>query len=80
MAVESVGGGSLAIGLVLSQGYRPASSRESVGPRVARLVARMPGRAWLTGTLIGPTAERITQDSPRAVVAAKPEGWRHDVS
>ena len=38
------------------------------------------GHSWLTGIAIGTTAERIAQDLPCSVLAAKPEGWRHDVS
>ena len=80
MAAESVGGESFAIAPALSQGYRQASSQEGVVPRATGVVTGMRGRFWLTGMLIGTTAEWIMQDSLCSVVAAGREGWRHDVS
>ena len=80
MVVESVGGELLALGSTLPQGYRQASSSEGVAPWTDRVVTVMLERSWLTGILIGTTAERIMQDTPCSVLAAKLEGLRHDVS
>lgn len=54
--------------------------KEGVAPRTDRVFTGMRGRSWLTAILIRMTAEWITQDSPCSVLAAQPEGWRHDVS
>ena len=43
-------------------------------PRATGVVAGVRGHSWLTGALSGTTAERIMQDSPCSVVAAKLEG------